>query len=68
MPVMNGIEATLNIRKRERERKLSPTPILGITANAMPVEEDRFRESGMNDHIAKPVIRSELISALLKLL
>lgn len=54
MPVMNGYEATQEIRKLEN-RKLADIPIIAMTANAF--EEDRIAalKAGMNDHLAKPV-------------
>jgi PAS domain S-box-containing protein len=54
MPVMDGLEATRQIRLREKptEQRL---PIVAITANAF--DEDRFRclEAGMDGYVAKPV-------------
>lgn len=35
MPIMGGFEATENIRKYEKEQKLSRTPIVALTAHAM---------------------------------
>ncbi len=61
MPVMDGIEATRQIRRLEQGKTI---PILAMTANAF--EEDRRRsiEAGMNDHVAKPVDPQLLYSAL----
>ncbi len=54
MPIMNGYEATQEIRKLEN-RKLADNPIIAMTANAF--EEDRISalKAGMNDHLAKPI-------------
>ena len=54
MPIMNGYEATQEIRKLEN-RKLADIPIIAMTANAF--EEDRIAaiKAGMNDHLSKPI-------------
>ena len=63
MPVMDGYAATTAIRAAERggDRHL---PIVAMTANAMKQDEDRCREVGMDDHVAKPVQHSALKEAL----
>lgn len=53
MPIMNGFEATEAIRKLENNN--SKIPILAVTANAMLDDKQKCIDSGMNDHIAKPV-------------
>ena len=63
MPVMNGYEATKEIR-RLSQKELASIPILAMSANAF--EEDR-REAlswGMNGHIAKPIDVDCLFEAL----
>ncbi|WP_234083193.1 response regulator [Azonexus sp. R2A61] len=52
MPVMDGYEATRQIRD-ELER--FDLPIVAMTANALPADRDRCLAVGMNDHIAKPI-------------
>ena len=52
MPVMDGLTATREIRKRPGRQDL---PIVAMTANAMPGDRERCLEAGMNDHIAKPI-------------
>ncbi len=61
MPEMDGIEATREIRKQPRWAKL---PIIALTAKAMADDQQRCREAGMNDYLAKPLD----IEALLRLL
>lgn len=65
MPVMDGYAATTAIRASEQgsDRHL---PIVAMTANAMKQDEDRCREVGMDDHVAKPVQYSALKEALLR--
>ena len=61
MPVMDGYEASRQIRQRARWSKL---PIVALTANAMPEERERCRSAGMNDYLAKPFRREELAALI----
>lgn len=61
MPVMDGYEATRQIRRSGRWPDL---PIIALTANAMPEERERCRASGMSDYLAKPFRKGELIHLL----
>src|SRR6202043_2734266 len=54
MPVMDGFEATVQIRQQSRRH----IPIIVLTANAMDGERERCLEAGMDDYLSKPV-RSE---------
>ncbi|MEI6414233.1 MAG: PAS domain S-box protein [Pseudomonadota bacterium] len=61
MPVMDGLEATREIRKDPRYATL---PILAMTANAMSGDRELCLEAGMQDHIAKPVDPREMYATL----
>jgi CheY-like chemotaxis protein len=61
MPVMDGIEATIELRERP---ELARLPILAMTANALAEDRDRCLAAGMNDHLAKPMEPEALWSRL----
>ncbi len=61
MPVMDGITATIEIRKHP---DLARLPIIAMTANAMREDSERCLASGMNDYIAKPIRLQQLWAAL----
>ena len=54
MPIMNGYEATREIRKIENA-ELSCIPIIAMTANAFDEDIQNALDAGMNAHIAKPI-------------
>jgi signal transduction histidine kinase/ActR/RegA family two-component response regulator/HPt (histidine-containing phosphotransfer) domain-containing protein len=59
MPVMDGIEATQRIRELPGER--GRLPIVAMTAHAMDGARERYLSAGMNDYLAKPFARDELL-------
>lgn len=64
MPVMDGYETTRLIRDWERSNGQAGTPIIALTADALPGTEVNCRESGMNDYLAKPVRKENLREVL----
>lgn len=63
MPVMDGFEATRQLRKRFDSKQL---PIVAVTANALSNDRLRCLEAGMNDYLAKPVKIDHINGALLR--
>jgi CheY-like chemotaxis protein len=59
MPVMDGLTATREIRADPRWTKL---PIVMLTAQAMPDDQQRCLEAGANDYMAKPIDVDKLLS------
>lgn len=62
MPVMDGFEATREIRKLEEGR--SRVPILAVSANASELDRENGRSAGLDGHVAKPVTPEQLFSAI----
>lgn len=65
MPVMDGLEATRNIRAMDRE-DAKAIPILAMTANAFEEDINKALEAGMNAHLAKPVDLSVMLKTIAK--
>ena len=61
MPVMDGYTATEAIRKQAKFKDL---PIIALTANAMDHDRLRSLESGMNDHISKPIDLDTMVETM----
>lgn len=61
MPVMDGFEATQEIRSRETGRR---TPIIAVTAKAMKEDEQRCLAVGMDAFISKPLDLNRLARAI----
>ena len=62
MPMMDGIEATKEIRRRESDA--THVPIVAMTAHAMATDRERCLAVGMDDYISKPVRRRDLVRVL----
>ena len=66
MPVMDGFEATERIRAGDAGSVAAQTPILALTANAMPEDIQRCLDVGMDDHLAKPFTLATLQATLVR--
>ncbi len=63
MPVMDGVEATKEIRLQETSDSFS-TYIVAMTANAMQGDRERYLAAGMDAYVSKPIRINELVHAL----
>ena len=66
MPEMDGFEATTKIRERESNLQKGRTPIIAVTASAMPEDRERCLKLGMDDFVSKPISLSALQTAIKK--
>jgi len=63
MPVMNGFDAAVEIRKMSDIKK-AHTPIIALTASALFDIRERVYNSGMNDYVSKPFKPEELLEKM----
>ncbi len=63
MPEMDGLEATRQIRERERQAG-GHVPIIAMTAHALKGDRERCLSSGMDEYVSKPIRERQLLSAL----
>ena len=68
MPVMNGIETTMAIRRGETGAHNKRIPIIAVTAYAMAGDKEKFLECGMTAYLPKPVEEAELQQVISKTL
>ncbi|MBV7316207.1 response regulator [Shewanella sp. NIFS-20-20] len=61
MPVMDGLTATHELRKIYSSQEL---PIIAMTAHAMSGDKDKSLAAGMNAHITKPIVLTELFETI----
>ena len=57
MPVMNGYESTIEIRKNKLYKNI---PIIALTAGTVIGEKEKCLEIGMNDYLSKPIVKGSL--------
>ena len=68
MPVMDGFEATGEIRRIRLENRLPHIPIIALTANVQPSDIEECLQSGMDDFLPKPLRKEALAQILHKYL
>jgi len=66
MPIIDGYQATKEIRRIEKENKLEMTPVIAVTANATDDDKKKCFDAGMNDFISKPIKREIVEERLIK--
>ncbi|HWE45320.1 MAG TPA: MHYT domain-containing protein [Caulobacteraceae bacterium] len=64
MPVMDGLSATRAIRAHELACGLVPTPVVMLTANALPEHMEASRVAGADHHLTKPIGAAALLTAI----
>jgi len=67
MPLMDGLQATLNIRHWDRE-DAKTIPIIAMTANAFDEDVEKSRASGMSAHLSKPIEPNIMYATLERLI
>jgi two-component system sensor histidine kinase/response regulator len=67
MPIIDGLEATAIVRRRERTSGRY-TPIIALTARAMTGDRDCCLDAGMDDYVSKPIQPKELLAAIERVL
>ena len=66
MPMMDGFAVAIQMRKIETQRSLARTPIIALTANAVPETEQQSKRSGMDDYMTKPFTQAEIYGRVAK--
>mgnify|MGYP006343805437 CR=1 FL=1 len=66
MPIMDGFEATKQVREYEKKSNLLHIPIIALTANAMKGDKERCIQAGMDDYLSKPVRQKDLAGMIRK--
>ncbi|MBU1247778.1 MAG: response regulator [Proteobacteria bacterium] len=64
MPIMDGYEASREIRRFEGEQGRSKAPIIAVTAHASEENHRMVLEAGCDDFITKPVPKAKLLEAI----
>ncbi len=67
MPIMNGYEAAKAIRALP-DKQLSSIPIIAMTANAFAEDVQNAKDAGMNDHVAKPLDVTQMMTTITNIL
>jgi len=64
MPVMNGVSATLAIRKWEQEEDLDPVPIIALTSHEQKEKLLETLDAGCTAHLIKPLTKEAMLKTI----
>lgn len=68
MPVLDGVSATKEMIRIEKEAGSSHTPIVALTANVIQEDRDSYLDAGMDGFLAKPIEKNKLETVLIQFL
>jgi CheY-like chemotaxis protein len=68
MPVLDGLSAIRAIRRQEAERGLERTPVIALSAHALPEHIEMSLKAGADDHITKPLQAKVLLEVVTRAL
>jgi PAS domain S-box-containing protein len=68
MPIMDGLQATERIRKKEKQLGINPIPIIGVSAYTEETYSGQAKQAGMDAYTTKPYIKAELLRLIQELL
>ncbi len=60
MPVLDGVSATREILRLQKEEEFYAIPIIALTANSIEGDKERYLYAGMTDYMAKPIMVDKL--------
>ncbi|MEN8199535.1 MAG: response regulator [Thermodesulfobacteriota bacterium] len=64
MPILDGYDATRQLRRLEKEQGLAPIPIIALTAHAFIRFRRNCLEAGCSDYLSKPIRRENLLRTI----
>ena len=68
MPILDGYQATEQIREWEAEQQRKPIPIIALTADAFEENRQKGLALGMNDYLTKPLNQAKFVEVLARYL
>lgn len=68
MPLMDGVEATRKIRTSGSLASKSQIPVIAVTAYTMLGDREKFLEAGMNDYLAKPIDKDDMVATIARVM
>ncbi|MDY0233210.1 MAG: ATP-binding protein [Sulfurimonas sp.] len=68
MPILDGVEATIEMLSYEEDFAKPHIPIIALTANALKGDRERFLKVGLDEYATKPLIRAEIVNLLTQFL